>query len=807
MVKTMSLPQNDAPLSILVRANMAFRHGLFEEAILLYRLAVNIDDGPLPNIARFNLVLALKRLEIHPAKAGKLAPEVLSDIKNSLLRDKHTDNNEYFLGMVYEVALGRFPEEPEKHHYLRQLQENVYNRRQLYSLILGSKEARSNTNNYASRNILLPTRDYPNLSDLLPEKITLPIHRKPQVTVLIPVHGKVEYTLACLKSIADHPPAASIEVIVLDDRSPDDSVNVLQRVKNLRVIVNSENLGFLRSCNHGARSANGEYIFFLNNDTKVKTGWLDEQLNTFTNFPNCGLTGSKLVYPDGRLQEAGGIIWQDGSAWNYGRYQDPALPQYNYAREVDYISGAAIMVSTKLFRDLGGFDDMYAPAYYEDTDLAMRIRAHGLRVIYQPLSEVVHYEGITSGTDTSHGVKSYQHVNGEKFVKKWQHALTKHRPNGVEPHLERDRNAVGRVLFIDACTPTPDQDSGSIDIFNLMKVFLGMGWAVTFIPEDNYAYLEKYTAALQRLGVQMLYHLHIKSVDEHITEQGRSYDLVMAFRPTVTAKHIVGIREKCPNAKVVFNTVDLHFLRMEREANLKNDSELLNRAKEMKANELSLMTKVDLTTVVSSVELEILKELGVERVVHLPFSREIRPSKVTYAERSGLIFVGGFQHTPNVDAIQYFVADVMPQLRLALPGLFLNIVGSNTPQEIKDLARPDIIVHGFVENIQPLLDAARINIAPLRYGAGTKGKVVQAMAVGLPSVGTSIAFEGMGIDDGITARIADSPDELCKAVVDLYNSEAMWSLISSTGIKLADTRFGIGVMEERLRFLLNEITL
>jgi GT2 family glycosyltransferase len=204
--------------------------------------------------------------------------------------------------------------------------------------------------------------------------------------------------------------------------------------------------------------------FDNNSDTQVKPGWLDEQLIIFTNSPSCGLTSSKSVYPDRRLQEVGGIIWQDGSAWNYDRYQDPALQRYNYAREMDYIPGAAIMVSAKLFRELGGFDYMYAPAYYEDTDLAMRIRAHGLRLIYQPLSEVVHYEDVTSGTDNSCGVKSSQHVNGEKFLKEWQHALTKRRPNGVEPYLERVPNAVGRVLFIDACTSTPNHDSGTVDI-------------------------------------------------------------------------------------------------------------------------------------------------------------------------------------------------------------------------------------------------------------------------------------------------------------------------------------------------------
>jgi GT2 family glycosyltransferase len=372
--------------------------------------------------------------------------------------------------------------------------------------------------------------------DISPERIVLPEHHDPLVSILIPVYGKVEFTVACLESIARTSEATSFEILVLDDRSLDDTVLQIKKIKSVRIIENPENLGFLRSCNFGAKHAKGKYLYFLNNDTIVKPGWLDNLVKTFDIFKEVGLVGSKLVYPDGSLQEAGGILWNDGSAWNYGNKQDPSLPQFNYARDADYISGASIMLPTKLFHELGGFDELYAPAYYEDTDIAMRVRARGLRVIYQPLSEVVHFEGISSGTDISTGTKAYQVTNRTKFFKRWEQELHVHRPNGLEPHLERDRRAKGRVLFIDACTPTPDQDSGSVDILNLLRVFVEMSWAVTFIPEDNYVFMEKYTSALQKIGVQALYYPHIKSVDDHITEHGDSYDLVMSFRPLVTQK-------------------------------------------------------------------------------------------------------------------------------------------------------------------------------------------------------------------------------------------------------------------------------
>ena len=190
----------------------------------------------------------------------------------------------------------------------------------------------------------------------------------------------------------------------------------LRQIPGIVYLRNETNCGFIASCNRGAQRARGKYLVFLNNDTLVRDGWLRALIDTFSEDPNAGIAGSKLIYPDGRLQEAGGIIWQDASGWNYGKFDDPTKPEYNYLREVDYCSAAALMIPKALFWSVEGFDSRYSPAYYEDTDLAFKVRQAGYKVLYQPLSEVIHYEGATGGTDLSTGTKQHQDINRSTFA-------------------------------------------------------------------------------------------------------------------------------------------------------------------------------------------------------------------------------------------------------------------------------------------------------------------------------------------------------------------------------------------------------
>lgn len=610
----------------------------------------------------------------------------------------------------------------------------------------------------------------------------VPSSDAPRVSVIVPTYGQDLHTFTCLKALAREAARVPLEVIVMDDCAPVPAAEALAGVTGVRFERNAANLGFVRNCNRGAALARGEFLLFLNNDAVMMEGALEALLRVFDLKADAGAVGAKLVYPDGRLQEAGGIVWRDGSAWNYGRGGDPASPEYNYLRQADYCSGACLLLERGFFAALGGFDERYAPAYCEDSDLCFKVREAGRTVWYQPAAEVVHHEGVSHGTSEAEGLKRYQLENRGKLYDRWRAVLGAHRVNGVLPRLERDRGAARRVLVVEACMLTPDQDSGSVRTSRTIRVMQAMGCKVAFVA-DNLEYREPYVSQLREEGVEVLHWPFTRSIEGHIEDHGREYDVIVLSRYYVATKYIACARRHAPQALLVLDTHDLHYLRTRRLAELEGSRALAQGAQAMYEQEMDCIRRMDVTWVVSPVEQEVLaREVPQARVVvatniHYP-EEDVPP----FACREGVVFVGGYRHPPNVDAALFYAREVAPHLRSLLPGVTTYLIGSNAPQVLQDLAGPGIEFVGFVPEIEPWFRRCRLSVSPLRYGAGVKGKINHSMSFGLPVVATTPSVEGMHLVDGEEILVADDPRAFAEAIARLYRDEALWNRLSAAGL-------------------------
>lgn len=624
--------------------------------------------------------------------------------------------------------------------------------------------------------------------------LNVPSSETPTVSIIIPVHNQWEFTHSCLASIIEHSSDVEYEVIIADDVSTDRTVEIDKLVTGISVVRNATNLGFLRNCNHAAKAARGKYLQFLNNDINVQPGWLLPLVTLMETDQSIGITGSKLVYPDGLLQEAGGIIWNDASGWNFGWRDNPEKPEYNYVKDVDYISGASIMVRRDLWEKVGGFDERYVPAYFEDTDLAFQARSLGYRVVYQPNSVVVHFEGVSHGKDLATGIKAYQEVNKEKFLERWREVLLRdHFPNGQEVFQARDRSRHRKtVLVIDHYVPTYDRDAGSFFMYSLLKALVALNYKVVFWPDNLFAH-QPYTSVLQQMGVEVIFGSH--DLNDYLKQFGNFFHAAILTRNHIAIKYIDTVRRHIP--KVIYHDPDLEFVREGRrfEQEGGNPTALA----EIKEREFYLFRNCDIIGIHSPVERDIiLKELSGARVEVIPLPvNDIDTSQAPYDARSGLLFVGG-THPPNVDALRYFIEQILPLLGKEIPGIRLTVAGEVSQHELKGLDLSLVDFTGYVSDLRPLFEKALVYVAPLRFGAGIKGKIIEAANYGVPVVTTSIGAEGIGLVDGMDILVADNAPLLCESIVKLHRSPELWEKLRNNGHRYVERNFSQSAFRTRI---------
>ena len=452
------------------------------------------------------------------------------------------------------------------------------------------------------------------------------------------------------------------------------------------MIHNASNLGFLRSSNRGWGLAQTRYVCFLNNDTEVANDWLDVLVQPAEGDQRIGAVGSKLIYPDGSLQEAGGIIWSDASGWNYGRGDDPSKSEYNYPRDVDYCSAASLLVRTDLLREIGGFDDRFAPAYYEDVDLCFEIASRGYRVVYEPKSEVVHYEGVSSGTSVSSGTKRFQEINRPKFAQKWASALsTKFAPSADNVPRAVFGASAKTILVVDSYVPFHDREAGSNRLFKIVQLLRELGYHVLFFPA-NATPVEPYSTDLARLGVEVLYmRPGVGTVEGLLNSVLDRVDLAWICRPELCQQFLPLIR-KGTSVPIIYDTIDLHFARERLRAELEGDgSDSWRKTMEI---ELAMACAADHVVTVTEAERQQLRELSIEHVSIIPTIHDTEEhNHCDFSVRSGIVFIGGYGHTPNVDAVLWLCNEIMPIVWKQLPDVKVTLLGNNPTGPVLAFAR------------------------------------------------------------------------------------------------------------------------
>lgn len=609
-----------------------------------------------------------------------------------------------------------------------------------------------------------------------------------KVDVVIPVFNGWAFTERCIRAILACIDFDLVNIHIVNDSSTDETLHRLKNYPFINVINTSSNLGFTRACNWAFENLrDSSYIFLLNNDSEPMSGFVVNALTVMQNDESAGIVGSRLLYSNGTLQESGGIVFSDGSAANYGKGKSPDEASYRSTRKVDYCSGAALLIRNSLLNQVSGFDEMYAPAYYEDTDLAFQFRCLGASTYVSSESIVIHHEGKSHGTNPSDEGKSHQSLNAIKFRDKWNLVLGEHYSPGFESvgkaALRLNQKSFS-ILWIDVDVPEPTRDSGSVRTLALLRIAVGLGYRVVFVPKHGSK--SAAAAALRNAGIAVF-----DSIDEIDDDLKSEFDLVWISRLPMMEEYFSKARIEFPTSKIVFDTVDLHGLRQLREQRIENKPTQVNAARALR-QEIGFAQLSDSTVVVSDTELEVLESFNLSSKVRI-ISNVHEPERILsrFEEAKGLVFIGGFNHAPNVSAIKWFVDSVWPLLPEYIRNDGFTIAGSNMPKDIRDLKTEQIHPIGWAPNSVTTVKQHRLSIAPLTFGAGVKGKVGESFSCGVPVVLTEVAAEGMGIIHEKHALIANTSQEFAASVERLYLDKFLWRSLQASALDLISEKFSI----------------
>src|SRR5215471_309688 len=610
------------------------------------------------------------------------------------------------------------------------------------------------------------------------EFLELPQNDSPEVSAILVLFNRAELTLACLRSILENH-SERMEIIIVDNASQDETPLLLDRLRGARIIRNKENKNFLLAVNQAAREARGEYLLLLNNDAQLLPGTLESALNTIRSAPDIGAVGGRLILLDGTLQEAGSIIWRDGSCLGYGRGDDPFAPMYMFRRDVDYCSGAFLLTPRKIWEQLGGFDERFRPAYYDETDYCTRLWENGLRVVYDPNSVLLHYEFASS--DSSKKATDLQREHQKIFASRHQTLLASQYAadisNVLSARMKRRENR--RVLFIDDRVPHTWLGSGFPRARTILSTLLNQKCFVTFYPFTTFDESWASVYADMPDEVEFVIGYGPMLIEAFLRNRRGYYDTIFVSRPH-NMKMLKPVLEAHPEwfdtCKVVYDAEAIFATREITQRQLSGAPLSDHEVEELFREEVSLARAANLVVAVSASDAEAFRHRGVEAVQVVGHCIEACPTPRPFSERRGFLFVGAIHEEAslNGDSVIWFLDEVLPRIQAVLgPDIPVTIAGVSKSERIRQLAGPAVRITGQVPDLTELYDTARVFIAPTRYAAGIPHKVHEAAAHGLPVVATSLLAGQLGWS-GQELAIADDPDRFATCCIELYKDAARW---------------------------------
>ncbi len=621
-------------------------------------------------------------------------------------------------------------------------------------------------------------------------RLKLPRAGRPEVSIILVLHNQAPLTFGCFSSIAECLCASpvGVEVIVVDNDSTDETAELLQHIENATVLYNNANVGFLKAVNQAASRARGKYILLLNNDAQLLPGTLEAAVRVLDSSPGVGAVGGRLILPDGTLQEAGSIVWNDGSCLGYGRGDLPTAPPYMFRRDVDYCSGAFLLTRLELFGRLRGFDEAFVPAYYEETDYCMRLWEAGFRIVYEPEAVVLHYE--FGSADKLSRAMDLQQAHRAVFAARHIERLNRHlAPSPSNVLCARSSgNRRERLLMIEDRVPHTYLGAGFPRSGRILRELVAAGALVTLFPTMSQPEQWRDVRATVPPEVEVMLGSGIDKIEGFLEERRGFYGGILISRPH-NMRAFLEVARRRPDliegTTLIYDAEAIFAAREILEKRLRGEPPEQEMVKAMLAEEASLARAADLVLSVSAREVAEFRRLGVDNVEELGNTLDPTPGQESFATRRGLLFVGRLEDdgSPNVDGLSWFVRDVLPLIQESLnEEARLTVVGADGAPSLSRLRGTAATLLGQVKDSSRIYNASRVFIAPTRFAAGIPLKVHEAAAHGVPVVATPLIAEQLGWRDGQDILVGGDAQEFAAQCVRLYRDEVLWMRLRTNAL-------------------------